>query len=145
MKAVIFDVSSSSAANVYNVWRCELRPGRRYERAMSFGPFASRDEAYAFAKKATKDYKAQLPKKPIAPLRLVVSYEERGNYGVTIVALECGHTVTRKGGWYFTDPLHRRSEKRGKYTEGGTGILEQIPEGQHRARCEKCFKEGKLI
>jgi hypothetical protein len=143
LKSVVFDIGGTGGGWTVRRWtvrRWEIRAGKRYEQVATFGLFASKDEAQAAARKAERDYKAQLPQKPLAPFRLVVSYKERGNYGETDLHLECGHTVTRKGGWYITEAAHKKAMARGEFFDPTKP--RPVEEGQHRARCERCLEQG---
>lgn len=126
-KTVIFDAGASDAVPgkwTVRIW--ELRPGRRYEQVSESGVFEGREETKKEARRLEREYRKSLPKEPLAPLRKVVSYHERGNYGDTKLNLECHHTVTRRGGWYISD----------QYREGDP------PDKEHHARCEVCLKKG---
>lgn len=127
LKTVVFDVAGSHEfPGKWTVRIWELRPGKRYEQVSEHGAFDVNEEAKKEARKLEREYKSGLPKKPLAPMRKVISFRERGNYGDTYLNLECNHTVTRKGGWYITDQY-----KPGDHLDK-----------EHYARCEVCLKKG---
>ena len=140
--AVIFDIKGAPGGYTVRRWEVVLPvyPVRRYVEVATFGLYATRDEADKAAKKANRDYKIQT-KGPAAPFRVIVSYDERGNYGDTILHLECKHSVVRKGGWYISEADHRRKMARGEIYDPSAPLVPD--EKIHRARCEKCLKEGK--
>jgi hypothetical protein len=129
LKAVVFQAAGSRGVpGKFTVRIWELQPGKKYEEVSESGLFDSSDEAVKAARRLEREYKESLPKKPAAPLRKVVSFKERGNYGDTYLFLECNHTVKRKGGWYITD----------QYKPGDP------PDKEHYAKCEVCLKKGVL-
>jgi hypothetical protein len=143
--AVIFDVKGVPGGYTVRMWEVVLPvyPVRRYVEVATFGLYTTRDEVDKAVKKATRDYKKQT-QGPVAPWRAVTSYEERGNYGYTVLYLECGHAVKRKGGWYFSEAIHRRKMEKGEYFDPTAENAFLDTKESHRARCEECLKRGIL-